>query len=232
MEAYETGMFRGTIPKKHRFKLFVFFVFLTVLLLIIYTSFYGGLPFTGKIAGDSEPEKNVGINAEFTVPELNLKGQFSEVVLSGSSNSFLQVGNQKFSLEIQGDNYIVFTGYDGEIFFDSEKISKLSGRASAVSVNGVPVLPRTGNTVKVSIEGEFNYKTFKISENAFIKEIAYVTSGVMRIDDGKKFFNIQNEEVSIKSFLGDLEVTRGKMFLEGNLKELKITGDSTIIISA
>lgn len=226
--------------KKHK-KLIISVVFLAVLSFLIFTSF-SDFSFTGKvIGGNAITEKlsfgeNFGEGIEFesefsTIPDLVLSGNFKEFELSGNSNSYLKVGNQKFSLDKIKNNLIIFEDFSGEVSLNYWQITKLNGRVSEVIVNGVSLFPsKKESTTKVSFEKEFNYKSLEINEIVSIDEINYVTSGTIKLNGGKEIFNVDNEEVSIKGFNGDINIKKGKISLDGEINKLSLLGESKIII--
>lgn len=230
METYEPRMMKK-LKKKHHIKLIAFFGFLVVLCFVLYTTFYGDFSFTGSAIGVADEIEGIQLSADLTIPSMNLNGNFPEVVLSGSSGSYFFIGNQKFFLGDLKNNYIVLKNFDGKISFDSANIFLLKGKVTEVSVNGISMMPKSKSIVKVSLDEDFNYDSLKIEDGVFIKELVYLSSGVLKVNEGKKIFNIVDEEVSIKGFSGSLEVQRGDFLLDGFLRELKILGDSEIVIS-
>ena len=98
-------------------KIIIFLIFLGILFFLVYTSFSDSLPFVKKImTGEfiresfnkkNISDKNIRFESELTIPELSFNGEFRKVEISGSSNSFLYVGNQKFELgKIRNNFYI------------------------------------------------------------------------------------------------------------------------------
>lgn len=224
--------------QKHE-KIIIFLIFLGIFSFLIFTSFSDNLPFVKKIMtgefirdnfnNKNTSEKSIRFESELTIPELSFDGKFDKVEMSGSSNSFLYVGNQKFELGKIKDNFFVFKNFDGVISFDGEKITKFKGKVSDVTINGVLVTP-VKNTTKISFEEDFNYQFLKITDRVSINEITYVTSGLIKLNDGEQIFNINNDEITIKDFYGSIIIDKEKFNANGYINELRILGESNINI--
>jgi|TARA_Y100000031_G_scaffold40284_1_gene46457 hypothetical protein len=234
MEIEYTGEpHKNRLIKKHHLVIIVIAIFLIILSFVIYTSFYNpsvtGSIITGNIVGGSE-NQGVKFNAKLTIPSLNINGKFEKLEITGSSDSVLYVGNQKFDLGNSNDNYLILKNYDGEISFNENEILKLKGKASTVTVNGVIVTSQTKNTTKISFGKSFNYESLEISKKVLINKLAYKTSGIIMLDEEKNIFNINDEEIVITNFNGDLTIENGKSQFKGYLKKLEIKGDSEISV--
>lgn len=226
--------------KQHE-KIIIFLIFLAVFSFLIYTSFSDNLPFvkkiiTGEFIRDNFNKQNVSdesirFESDLTIPKLSFDGEFRKVEISGSSNSFLYVGNQKFELGKIRNNFFVFKNFDGRISFDGEKITEFKGKVSDVTINGVLVTP-VKNTTKISFEDDFNYQFLEITDSVSINEITYITSGLIRLNDGEQVFNVKNNEITIKDFYGKIIIDKGKFNADGQISELEILGESNIKIKA
>ncbi|MEX0932961.1 MAG: hypothetical protein WDZ77_02580 [Candidatus Pacearchaeota archaeon] len=213
------------------------FVFLAT---FIYLTSFSNFDITGKIIGGEvvspvlgdEIKKGIEIEATFnTAPDLSLEGVFEEFELSGSSNSYLQVGNQKFPLDKVRNNFIVLEGFDGKILLNGPEITDLSGRVSGIEINGISVVPsQESGSTKVSLGGSFVYESFEITEEIAIKEINYVTSGNINLDSGKQNFKVENDEILIRRFQGNLEANKGNFQIKGIIDKLEIFGNSKVSI--
>jgi len=226
--------------KKHE-KIIIFLIFLAIFSFLVYTSFSDSLPFikkiiTGEFIKDNFDKKNISdknirFESELTIPELIFDGEFSKVEISGSSNSFLYVGDQKFELGKIRNNFFTFKNFDGVISLDEKKITKFKGKVSDVTINGVLVTP-VKNTTKIYFEDDFNYKFLKIINSVSIDEITYTTSGLIKLNNGEQIFNIKNNEITIKDFYGDIIIDKGKFKADGHIGELNIIGESNVNIKA
>lgn len=226
--------------QKHE-KIIIFLIFLGILFFLVYTSFSDNLPFvkkimTGEFIKDNFNKKNISekgirFESELTIPELSFDGKFEKVEMSGSSNSFLYVGGQKFELGKIRNNFFVFKNFDGKISFDGGKITELKGKVSDVTINGVLVTP-VKNTTKVSFEEDFNYQFLEITNEVSIDEITYVTSGLIKLNNGEQVFNIDNNEITIKDFYGNIIIDKEKFNADGHIDELNILGESNINIQS
>jgi hypothetical protein len=226
--------------QKHE-KIIIFLIFLGILFFLVYTSFSDNLPFVKKIMTgefikdnfnkNNISDKNIRFESELTIPELSFDGKFEKIEMSGSSNSFLYVGGQKFELGKIRNNFFVFKNFDGEISFDGEKITEFKGKVSDVTINGVLVTP-VKNTTKISLEEGFNYQFLEINNGVSIKEITYITSGLIKLNNGEQVFNINNNEITIKDFYGNIIIDKEKFNADGYIGELSIVGESNINIQS
>lgn len=212
--------------KRRHLHLFIFLIFVVILLFLIVTSFFDFFSFTGGIIKNTNSSNNDGINIEavLTIPNLEIKGEFNKVEIRGGSDSYFYVESEKFYLGNSQNNYIILNNYDGDILFDSDKISGLNGRVSDVSINGVPVSPEKKSTLKVKLDENFNYNSLEISDGAFISKLIYNATGIIKINNGKNIFNLDNEEIEIRGFLGSLRVERKKFEINGKIDRLEIRG--------
>lgn len=231
METHHLGNLEKRI--KRHYKIIIFLIFLGILSFLIYTSFYDfsftGSILTGSTVGLSE-NQGIKFNAELTIPDLSVDGKFEKIEIIGNSESFFDVGNQKFYLGDSDNNYLILENYDGEISFDENEILGLKGKASIVTINGIIVTSQTKDTTKISFEEPFNYKSLEISKEVLISKLAYKTSGLIRLDDDKNIFNVKEEEVVITNFKGDLIIENGKSKFKGYLEKLEIKGDSEVSV--
>ena len=125
----------------------------------------------------------------------------------------------------------MFKNFDGKISFDGKKITEFKGKVSEVTINGVLVTP-VKNTTKISFEEDFNYKFLQITNEVSINEITYITSGLIKLNNGEQVFNINNNEITIKDFYGNIIIDKEKFNADGYISELSIVGESNINIKA
>lgn len=218
------------LHKKHKYKLIVFGIFASLLVILLFTSL-GNFSFTGSII-NSGPDVNNSllISADLTIPTLSFDGEFKEIKLEGGSDSFLYVGNQKFSLANSENNYIILTNYKGEISFDKKVISQLNGKATEVSVNGVPISSKSDGMIKIYFDTTFDYNILGLKEGAFIKKLEYSTSGSLRLDE-KTTIDLNNDTLKIERFYGDVQIENNRFKIQGYLQGLDVKGEQQISVS-
>ena len=227
----EPFMYMRKKKNKYYTALAIFLVFVSILGYMLLTSFYPKLSLTGKIIDEVRPNSTITISAELGIPELKVSGDFKSVKISGNSESPLYIEGSKFPLASK-NNFLVFENFTGDVNFDQNEISKISGKALRVSVNGVPMEPRIkGTTLKISVD-DFNYNDLGIEDEVVIKEISYSTSGSININNGKNIFSLDGEQIIVEDFVGDLKILGGKFKLDGFVKKLDINGKSAITISS
>ena len=219
------------VHKKHRTKIIVFGIFLIVLFILVYTSFYE-LPITGNII-KSNPNSNnsITLSADLTTPVLSLNGEFEKVNIFGSSESFLYAGDKKFPLSNSEENSIILTDYDGEISFDENVVSNLKGTTMKISVNGVPMISKSDGKMKIYFDSDFNYNTLEIKKGASIKKLDYETSGIVNLDE-KTIINLEEDNLVIERFYGDIKIENNRCNFKGYLTALNVEGNQQISVSA
>ena len=121
--------------------------------------------------------------------------------------------------------------YTGEISFDSGKILKLRGRATKVCGNGIPVEPKTNGILKVSLDNDFSYTLLNIENEISISKLSYATTGKISINDGKNIFNLDNEQINLKNFVGDINAENSEFKMSGFVEKLDIAGETKISLS-
>ena len=220
-------------PKKD-FKMVTITIFLLIMGFLILTAFYG-FNFTGnaiKNWGSGGGNSSIELKADLTIPNLELKGNLGEIKIKGGSNSNLFVGDQKFYLGNSDSNLIILKKYNGKIFLDSNRILYFKGKATEVSVNGITITPEMGKTLSVKLDEDFKYSLLEIKGGVSIKELDYITSGTIRVNDDKNIFRVENEEIIMKNFQGDMSIERGKFKIDGMVKQLEIKGVQGISITS
>jgi hypothetical protein len=217
---------------KHKTKMIIIVIFLLLVFLVVYTSVFGGFSFIGKtILRESDSLNNtIEISASLDKTSLSLSGEFSKIDIRGSSASFLSIGEGKFPLEAS-ENFIIIENFEGDIFFNQEEISKLKGKASQISINGVPVLPDSKETIKINLDETIFYNFLKINDGIFIKELDYKTSGEIELIEKGSFFHLDEDNILIKNFQGSLTV-ENQLNFKGNIESLDIKGKQRISISS
>lgn len=218
---------------KHRTKLIVVGIFLFILLILLLTSFYGDLGLTGNIIkAPLNPNNSLIISANLeSLPPISIDGEYSHVVIRGISESDFYIGDGKFPLNRSESNYIILNDYEGKISFDNEKISSLKGEVSQVSINGISVLPKSKDQVKVSISEHLDYDLLEVPD-VYVREINYKTSGTINLGEEKTTLNLHNDPLVLESFEGDLEVKNNRLIINGRIRSLNVQGDQEISVSA
>jgi len=218
--------------KSNNLRWIMFSAFLAILVFLIITAFSDNFSFTGNLVNGIKQQSNstIKFNAELTTPSMDAGGNFEKVEFQGNSESFFYVGNEKFQLNAK-NNYIVMNNYTGAIAFDSQNIVKLNGKATKVFINGIPVEPKTNDILKVSLDKDFSYTSLSIENEIKISKLSYITTGEIRINGGKKIFTLDNEQISLKNFIGDVSAENNKFKMSGLIEKLDIAGETKISLS-
>ncbi|MBI4116519.1 hypothetical protein HY449_02125 [Candidatus Pacearchaeota archaeon] len=217
--------------KSHHLKLIIFLIFLGILGFLVVPSIYPVKSITGKfISPFSQQNGTVKFAADLTIPELVLKGKFQDLEFKGNSNSYFYVENEKLRFHSNA-NYVAMDEYNGEISFNDKTISKLKGKVSKVSLNGLPVESKTMDLMKVSLEDEFNYDYLLIRNEVEIPKLNYNSTGTININNGENILRFQNKEIEIKNFNGNVKVQGSKLNLEGYASTVEIKSGFTVSVS-
>lgn len=226
METYD----EDSALKKHHVKLIAFAVFVLIIALVLYTSFQGDFSFTGGFAGVPDSNDSLKISARLNVPELALDGKFDYLSITGNSDSFIYIGDQKSNLSSFSNNKIILEDFDGKISFDENAISNLDGKSMNAVVNGVVLSSSSDKLTKTYLSSGFDYSSLEISESVVIKDLSYLASGSVSINDGEKNFKINDEEVSLKNFVGNLKIRNNVMTLEGVIGKIEVSGEHNVVV--
>lgn len=219
--------------KKKHLIIFAVVTFSLILFWLIYSSIYGEISLTGGIIGKAvnlNDDSNIKLDAKLTIPSLSLDGKFKRIEISGRSDSYINVGDQRFYLGNIKENYLIFDNYDGKISFNSKNILEFQGKVSGVTVNGVFITPESKNTFKINLNKSFDYESLEISDGVLINKLSYRTLGTIKLNNGNEIFNVNGEEVTINNFYGGLLIENKELYLNGYISSLNILGDSNIYI--
>lgn len=221
----------NTPPKRSKRLIFLSGLFLFVLAVIIYSSFFADLSIIGHSISEGETQENIPILAELnSVPLITFNIELSSISLSNLEGEFFYVGDQRFSMN--NTNKIFIANYKGKTTFNDSLITKLDGKASHVFVNNIPIFPSSGDDIKVYIEEPITYSSLEILEGYSKKKIQYTTSGKVLFGAQKSLVNLDKDYISIEEFIGKLKVINKRLFLEGNSQKLDISGSQEISISS
>ncbi len=216
--------------KKRKFfnkKVLIFLSFLFVMITIFVGAFYGKMGITGKITDLAGDDNMAEINAVLSVPEMNFKGEYDEIVLEIYEGHSLILGDKNI-LFGEFSNKVIIKDFDGTIGFNDKLIHELKGKASEIILNGVPISSTGGKKIKFSLTPETEYGSIEINDNFYLREFDYVTSGEISFD--KNSLSVDSERVYFKKYLGSLRAENRKLILNGIVKSLEIRGESRKII--
>ena len=214
---------------KHK-KAIIFVIFLLVVSSLVYFAFFDG-KITSMVIGsvglnnEINLENSIKINANLIQPDnLVIKGKIDRIEMKiNQINDFFYVGKEKFDLGQLSETYIIIFDYNGELSFDTENILKLKGKSSEVLINGVSATPASSGDMKVYFDEDIGYKYLKI-DNMFLNPLSYTTSGSINLNDGKIDINIDEEEVKLGKFRGDVEVDGREFKINGETERLEVVG--------
>ncbi|MBA7679129.1 hypothetical protein ES703_87412 [subsurface metagenome] len=216
---------------KHK-KAIIFVIFLLVVSSLVYFAFFEGKITSGIItsriigsSGEINPENSINISANLIQPDdLIIKGKIDKIEMKiNKIDDFFYAGTSKFDLGQLSETYIIIFDYNGELSFDNENILKLKGKSSEVLINGVSTTPTSGDDMKIYFDNDIGYGYLK-AINIFLSPLSYTTSGSINLNDGKININIDEEEVKLGKFRGDIEVDGREFKIKGETEKLEVVG--------
>jgi len=222
-----------TYLSKHKTTMTLFIVFLALISLTMYFAFYQNLgssqiqksPLTGFITQSGTEEQKIQIKASLDIPNLKISTKTSEVkIITGTSNTILQAGSEKFDLSKVGESDITLVNFDGNIEFDSEYILNLNGKATETLINNIKTTSNSGDKTKIKISEIFSYRTLKIKDTSF-RSLSYITSGEINLNGKKATFRLNEDNVDLTSFKGDITIEGNTFYIDGEVNKLKINGE-------
>ncbi len=209
-------------PKHHRAgkKMFIFLLFLFVISLIVFTTVYNvDTPFTGRII-QFDTNSSVKIGLESNAPETNLKGDYQTVIIEGLTGPKVIISEKTISLN-QGENKLEIYGFSGQIKLDGQQINLLDGKTTKIVLNGIDIEDTGGKKIRIYLK-ENPYRTFSIDEEIALKNINFIGSGVLTLEEDS--VKINKEQIVIPDFFGKIKLDSGKILLDGSVNEIQITG--------
>ena len=215
-----------------------FLLFLAFILIIGFFLFtlFSGVSFsdiTGysiiDFGGEYNPNKSIDFSAELTTPFLELDGEYEKIDITGSSDGTLSTSGGDFDLGKHGKVFIELNNFEGEITINSGQITELDGKTDSMILNGVEITPKS-KRLNLEIKESFDYDSLEIFENVFIKEINYLSSGKVIIDNEKRVFNLEGEEITIQNFYGSINVKPEEIKLDGSVEFFESIGTSRVSV--
>ena len=218
-------------------KTIVFFGFLIVISIIIFTTLYSnnsliGNVILGNAISSTNQNNSIIISSELTIPNLSFKGEYSEIKILSDSETTIYLGEKSFILDELKENKIILKEFSGTIKIEKDGIL-LDGKASEVNLNNLPIKERNNKKIKINGDSKIPYNLIEFKESLFLKEIDYVSSGILFIGEKNPDKIILDEDsLIISNYFGKLKIYDDTLFLKGSAKDIKIMGDmKTISIS-
>ena len=219
--------------KKLSSRVVFFGLFILLLFILLNTAFSGKSGITGNvILSENGSIEGIIVKANLDIPDfdINLNNNFEKIRIQGGSDSFLNVGREKFDLSHSKKGFIVLEDFIGKISFNAGSISVLKGNAKKILINGVPISPIVGNHLEVELNGDLNYSYLDIKEGVFISKLEYITDGSLRIGE-QTTLNLNDDKLILNDFFGALNIENKEMSLNGIFNKIEIDGESNIVIN-
>ena len=210
----------GIKKQKHHLVLTVIIIFVGILGLLIYTSFYNPefkQTITGNIIKNTEKDPNIENSAEFeailSIPEqFKINSQVNKISLKISQPTILYFGDKK--IELDKKSSIIIDDFQGKIEINSNTLNNFNGKATKIFVNGLPITQTSGSVTKIEFQEELGYDYIKLNE-FYIDSLSYITSGKLKINKNKITINLDEERIAINDFFGDMKLDKKELELNG-----------------
>jgi len=212
--------------KRRNRKILIFLGFSFILGIIIFSILYNNGSITGNIIFSGNPNNSIIISSELNPPNLSLKGNYSEIKIFFDSTTKVYLGEKSFLLEGPKENQIILENFFGKINLDEDGIL-LDGKVFRVDINGIPIQEKNYQKIKIYINSNSSYASIEFKEDLFLKEINYVSSGILFIGKENQDKIVLNEDILIISnYFGKLKIDDDILFLDGFAGNIKIGGDN------
>jgi len=201
-------------------KIFIFLIFAGILIFIIYSSFYPNSfskLITGNAVKDLNIKDSVEITAELNSPEkLETSGSIEKIEIKLKDPVNLYIGKE--TIELSSSTSIIIDNYQGDLFTESNTITKLEGKTTKVFINGLPLTAQT--KTKISLDpAKFDY--LKLN-NFYLDSLSYTASGKISLNNKKVTLSLDNERISIDKFIGNLEIKKSSLSIKGYIDKSNI----------
>jgi len=226
----------GGRPHRHKgFYIFLMTAVVGIILILLLINDEGEFILTGSSIGiegeEDEAEKvlgksEIGLKLSFdTVPEVREKIKLESVELVFEDlSSKINVNEEELELKNLDVVNMDIDGFDGEIDFNEISIS-LKGKAEKVMVNGIEISSK-GKTMKISFNS-LVYESLKLSEMELSSIEFGEGKGELLVEE-RMNYNLENEEVEVNGFEGDLSVgldEESLVVLEGTVSGFLTEGE-------
>jgi hypothetical protein len=226
LERYNTG---NTTPKKRKRRVSRKFLLIVVFFLALAIIFLSTFSFDFL---KTIPKNNLNSNNSFYfssqtgIPEINLKGDYSRIVIGEIINSELALDGKTFSLESSKNNLEIYD-FSGKIFVDENFVRVLEGKSSRVILNGIPVTSEGNKRMKLFLNSPAEYTSLEIQEEIALSGLNFQTSGKINLEKDVLFLDY--DFLTLEGFFGKLSLRNSEMFLEGLTKKLEIRGQEKFL---
>lgn len=219
---------------KHKFhkKTLIFLAFLFVMSMIIITTLYNNGSITGNIVSPVNPNNSLIISSELTCPHLSFNVEGSEIKILSDSETTIYLGDKSLLLNSSRENRIILRDFSGKVQLSEEGVL-LDGKVSDISLNYLPIKEKNDKKIKIYSDSPIPYNLLEFKGSLFLKEINYISSGILFIGERKQDKITLNEDsLIISDYFGTLKIKKDTLFLEGSITKIRIDGDmKTITIS-
>ena len=215
------GNSHGKMKKPNK-KILIFAGFLLVIGMIVLVTLYSNGSITGNVISSINSNNSIEFSSVLTVPDLDLKGEYSEIKILSRAKTTIYIGKKSFLLDESKENRIILKGFSGKIELDEEGIL-FDGKVSGVNLNNLPIEETNDRMIKIYIDSKIPYNSIEFKEDLFLKEIDYVSSGVLFMGEDK--ITLNEDSLFISNYFGELDINDGTLFLRGFAEDIRVSGN-------
>ncbi len=218
--------------KKSKFnhKIFLAFFFLLLIGAIAYSAFFEDVRISGNVFKEgNQTQEGFIFNASLSSHSFEFKDSFEKLIISGDSDNLIYI--EDIGMSLNDSQEIILEDYEGKISFDGSSISVLDGKVNKVYFGNQEMSPKKGGELDIEINKELDFEKLQLINEVYIRNLDYVSSGKINLNQGKNIFGLDEERLKIKDFYGNLNVENKTLHFSGFVDYLKIDGNSNIEIS-
>ncbi len=216
--------------KKLDKKILIFLGFLFVMGIIIFTTLYSNGSITGNVISSINSNNSIGFSSMSTIPDLDLDGEYSEIKILSKAKTTVYIGKKSFLLDELKENRIILKEFSGKIELDEGGVL-FDGKVSDINLNNLPIQETKNRKIKIYIDSKIPYNLIEFKEDLFLKEIDYVSSGILFIgDDNPDKITLNDDSLFISNYFGKLRINEDTLFLDGYAENVKISGETKNIV--
>lgn len=174
----------------------------------------------------SSEKGNISFSAALKIQDtINTDTSASSIILDFSPNSDFYIGNEKFDFNLSSVLLEInnFTG-NLKIEFSNKTIS-INGNLEKILITNIGIIPHKEKTVSVRTEN-LKVDSIKIYDIS-LQRFSYIADGTINTD--KAVINIDNEQLELGKFDGNIEVS-DTVNLNGLTDKILISGKQQISI--
>lgn len=170
----------------------------------------------------SENQSSVQVNAELELRafDVNYPAETLTIDFNNPSQQ-IKVNSENLDLSELNSGTLVLAEWSGNLKVSPGSGISLDGKASRLTVNSVAVLPEK-ESLEISTN-ELSFSLARLSEISLDK-FSYTSSGTVSVNNNQINANLNDENLALSKFIGQIQLTNDKLILNGTASNVKIAG--------